>query len=135
MGLLDSLFGNNDASEKNTQMVRNLLTKEIESNYTNKMTTTEFNDIVSSLADGMKVMLNGMDKKLIQELTNTLSSISKEDYDELFELSLALCRSRLLVLHKNAEYSHLVEKDILGTANSLLNVIHHEIKNITELLI
>ena len=123
------LFGNKNKAERDTELIRVLLTQEFKSNYKKNLASSEFNDLVFSLADGMKPMLGAMDQNVVQELINTLASVAKEEeYNELLDLSLALCWSRLTVMEKNPEYSHLVQNDILGTANSLLNGIHEQIK-------
>ncbi len=134
MGLFDSFFGKKaNTREEYVQMVKNLLTKEIESNYTNKMTTTEFKNLISELSSAMQGMLSALDQNLIHELKETLSLISKNEQNDLFNLVLALCWSRLQILEKNPEQSHLVQNDILGTANALLNVIHHQIQTLKEI--
>ena len=130
MGLFSGLSGKKDNKPENVHIVIGFLIDEIESTYTNKMSVEELDEVILSSYTQIKPFLESMDKTMLQELANTLYSVSPEKYELLSTCSIALCWNRLLSVMNNEKHKHLVEEDALNTLNTLLAVIHEEIKQL-----
>lgn len=126
------LFSKKVNKAEKEQLINGFLISEFESHFVNELSDDEFEKEFISASDAIKPFLTSIDKSTVQELADTLRSVSPENFPSLLGYSMALCWMRFISVSQNEKYRHLMQEDPLNTINTLLEVILNQIKGLLK---
>jgi hypothetical protein len=93
--------------------------------------TKEFNDACLSAGEALQTMLlPALDKKILQDVANTLASVSPERIEEMFGEYMILIFVRFGVVSKEILTGKIRAEE--ATPNILAGVLHDQLKNLIK---
>ncbi|WP_432740346.1 hypothetical protein ABXJ76_10220 [Methylobacter sp. G7] len=89
--------------------------------------TKEYDNACQSAGETLKVMLPVLDKQLMQDVSDTLASVSSERFHEMFGEYMILLFVRFSVISKEILTGRVSAKE--ATPNILADVLHEQLKH------
>jgi len=92
--------------------------------------TKEYDDACQSAGETLQVLLPVLDKELMQDVADTLASISSERFNEMFGEYMILLFVRFGVISKEILTGRVSAEE--ATPNILAGVLHDQLKNLIK---